>query len=135
MCLMMLQDWDYEAYMSNTGKVSGKGMNLKQKTARWNKAEADFVNSCIDAMQNGDLEQEAMFDLHLEKFLVPSKKAQHRVPPTFSKVTQRCNPRKRKLAKPVMMTVILIIMICQSCQKYPLTEKTTKNQITLFLNT
>ena len=99
MCLMMLQDWDYEAYMSNTGKVSGKGMNLKQKTARWNKAEADFVNSCIDAMQNGDLEQEAMFDLHLEKFLVPSKKAQHRVPPTFSKVTQRCKPTKRKLAK------------------------------------
>ena len=28
-CLMMLQDRDYEAHMSNTGKVSGKGMNLK----------------------------------------------------------------------------------------------------------
>ena len=25
-------------------------------------------------MQNGDLEQEAMFDLHPENFLVPSKK-------------------------------------------------------------
>ena len=73
MCLMILQDRDYEAHMSNTGKVSGKGLNLKQKTARWNKAE-DFVNSCIDAMHNGNLEQEAMFDLHLEKFLVPSKK-------------------------------------------------------------
>ena len=67
-CLMMLQDWDYEAHMSNTAKVSGKGMNLKQKNARWNKAE-DFVDSCIDAMQNGDLEQEAMFDLHPENFL------------------------------------------------------------------
>ena len=101
LCLMMLQDGDYEAHMSNTGKVSGKGMNLKQKTARWNKAEEDFVNSCIDAMQNGDLEQEAKFDLHLEKYLVPSKKAQHRVPPTFSKTnpTQRCKPTKRKLAK------------------------------------
>ena len=74
MCLIMLQDQDYEAHMSNTGKVSGKGMNLKQKTARWNKAE-DFVNPCIDAMQIGELEQESMFDLHLEKFLVPSKKA------------------------------------------------------------
>ena len=74
MCLMMLQDCNYEAHISNTGKVSGKGMNLKQKAVRWNNAE-DFVNSCIDAMQSGDIEQEAMFDLHPEKFLVPSKKA------------------------------------------------------------
>ena len=100
---MMLQDWDYEAHMSNTAKVSGKGMNLKQKNARWNKAEEDFVDSCIDAMQNGDLEQEAMFDLHPEKFLVPSKKARHRVPPTFSKTnptqTQKHKPTKRKLAE------------------------------------
>ena len=99
MCLMMLQD--YEAHMSNTRKVSGKGMNLKQKTAKWNKAEEEFIDSCIDAMQNGDLEQEAMFDLHPEKFLVPSKKARHRVPPTFSKSnpTQRHKPTKKKLTK------------------------------------
>ena len=75
MCLMMLQDCDYEAHISNTGKVSGKGMNLKQKTARWNKSEEDFVNLCIDAIQNGDIEQQANFDLHPEKILVPSKKA------------------------------------------------------------
>ena len=54
MCLLMLQDHDYEAHISNTGKVSGKEMNLKQKTARWNKAEEDFIHLCIDAMQNGD---------------------------------------------------------------------------------
>ena len=100
-CLMMLHYWDYEAHMSNTAKVSGKGMNLKQKHARWNKAEEDFVDSCIDAMQNGDLEQEAMFNLHPENFLVPSKKARHRVPPTFSNTnptqTQKCKPTKRKL--------------------------------------
>ena len=101
-CLMMLQDRDYEAHMSNTAKVSGKGINLKQKNARWNKAE-DFIDSCIDAMQNGDLEQESMFDLHPENFLVPSKKARDRVPPTFSKTnltqTQKCRPTKRKLAE------------------------------------
>ena len=54
-------------------------------------------------MQNGDLEQEAMFDLHPEKFLVPSKKARHRVPPAFSKTnptqTQKRKPTKRKLAE------------------------------------
>ena len=84
-CLMKLQDQDYEAYISNTAKVSGKGMNLKQKTKQWNQAEAEFVDSCIDAMCNGNMEQEAMFDLHPEKFLVPSRKAQHKVPATFSK--------------------------------------------------
>ena len=80
---MMLQDRDYEAHISNTGKVSGKGINLKQKAARWNKAEEDFVDSCIDAMQNGDIEQEAMFDLHPEKFLVPSKKSTTQSPTYF----------------------------------------------------
>ena len=101
MHLVMLQDHDYEAHISNTGKVSGKGMNLKQKTARWNKAEEDFVNSCIDAMQNGDIEQEAMFDLHPEKFLAPSKKAWHKSSTYFSKSnpTQKHKPAKRKLAK------------------------------------
>ena len=73
-CLMMLQDQDYEAHISNTAKVSGKGINLKQKTEQWNKPEVEFVDLCIDAMCNGDMEQEAMFDLHPEKFLVPSKK-------------------------------------------------------------
>ena len=42
-----------------------------------------------------------MFDLHLEKFLVPSKKARYRVSPTFSKTnpTQRHKATKRKLAE------------------------------------
>ena len=61
---MMLQDCDYEAHISNTGKVSGKGMNLKQKTERWNKAEEHFVDLGINAMQNDDIEHKAMFDLH-----------------------------------------------------------------------
>ena len=98
-CLMMLQDQDYVAHISNTAKVSGKGMNLKQKAEQWNKAEAEFVDLCINVMHNGDMEQEAMFDLHPEKFLVPSKKAQHKVPATFNKTnpTQKQIPTKRKL--------------------------------------
>ena len=40
-----------------------------------------------------------MFDLHPEKLLVPSKKAQHKVPATFSKTnpTQKQKPTKRKI--------------------------------------
>ena len=90
-CLMMLQKRDYEAHISNTAKVSGKGMNLKQKTEQWNKAEVQFVDSCIDVMRNGNMKQEAMFDLHPKKFLVPSKKVQHKVP------AQKQKPTKRKL--------------------------------------
>ena len=98
-CLMLLQDHDYEAHISNTARISGKGMNLKQRTEQWNKAEADFVDSCIDVMCNGNMEQEAMFNLHPEKFLGPSKKARHKVPATFSKTnpTQKQKPMKRKL--------------------------------------
>ena len=99
MCLMMLQHWDYEAHISNKGKVSGKGMNLKQKTARWNKAEEDFVDSCIHVMQNGDIEQEAMFDLHPEKVLVPSKRARPESQKYKSNPTQKHKPIKRKLAE------------------------------------
>ena len=84
-CLMMLQDQDYEAHISNTAKVSGKGMNLKQKAEQWNKAEAESVDLCIDVMCNGDMEQEVMFDLHPEMFLVPSTKAQHKIPATLTK--------------------------------------------------
>ena len=90
-CLMMLQDQNYEAHISNTAKVSGKDMNLKQKAEQWKNAEAEFVDLCIDAMCNSDMEQEAMFDLHPEKFLVPSKKAWYKVPATFSKT----NPTQR----------------------------------------
>ena len=98
-CLMMLQDRDYEAHISNTAKVSGKGMNLKQKAKQWNKTEVEFVDSCIDAMCNGNMEQEAMYDLHPEKFLFPSKTAWHKVLATFSKTnpTQKQHPTKKKL--------------------------------------
>ena len=113
-CLTMLQDRDYEAHISNTAKVSDNDMNLKQKTKQWNKAEADFMDSCIDAMRNGNMEQEARFDLQPEKFLVPSRKAWHKVPATFSKTnpTQKQKPMKRKLHQDsendtLMMTMIL----------------------------
>ena len=96
MCLMMLQDHDYEAHISNTEKTSGKGMNLKQKTTRWNKAEEDFVDSCIDAKQNGDIKQETMFDLHPEKFLVPSKKHNTESHLLLAKVTQHRNVNQQK---------------------------------------
>ena len=59
MCLMMLQDHGYEAHISNTGKDSGKGMNLKQKLQGGIKLKKILL---IDAMQNGDIKQEAMFD-------------------------------------------------------------------------
>ena len=139
-------------------------MNLKQKTARWNKAEEGFVDLCIDAMQNGDIEQEAMFDIHPEKFLVPSKKARYRVPPTFSKSnpTQKYKLTKRKLAKdsnddsdsdnndlpmvpevvedqklsynPSHLVMFIDKVIVCSGCEIPF-NRTAKNQITLFLNT
>ena len=72
------------------------GMNLKQNAESWNKAEEDFVDPCIDAMQNDDIEQEAMFDLHPENFLVPSKKNDTESHLLLVKVTQHRNVNQQK---------------------------------------
>ena len=107
---MMPQDLDYEAHISSTAKVSGKGMNLKQKTKQWNKAEAEFVDSCIDAMHNGDMEQEAMFDLHPEKFLVHPKKLGTRFQLLSAKLIlhkSKNQPRENYIKTVKMTTMIL----------------------------
>ena len=140
-------------------------MNLKQKTKQWNKAEAEFVDSCIEAMCNGNMEQEAMFDLHPEKILVPSKKAWHKVPATFSKTNtiQKQKPTKRKLHQdsenntdddnndfvmvpdvveeqklgynPPHLVLLFERVIVCSGCEIPLTARTAKNPTTWYLNT
>ena len=110
---MMLQDWDYEAHISNTGKVSGEGMNLKQKTKQWHKAEAEFVDSCIDVTCSCDREQEAMFDLHPEKFLVHPKKHGTRFQQLSAKLIlhKTKNQPRENYIKTVKMTLMMTTMI------------------------
>ena len=75
-CSMMIQDSLYDGFVNNTAKVCGKGMNLKQKLQREAKADANFVNEALEALNSGDIEAEAMIDMEPDKFFEPSKQGQ-----------------------------------------------------------
>ena len=97
---MLLQDRDYEAFLTNTGKVSGAGLNLKQRRAKFRKQEAEFVNSCLECIQEGDMEKELEMEMNPDEFF-PNKRAKHKVPENFdnSNVVQKrkaCNENNKK---------------------------------------
>ena len=79
---MLLQDRDYEAFLTNTGKVSGSGLNLKQRRAKFQKQEAEFVDSCLECIQEGDMEKELEMEMNPDEFF-PNKRAKHKVPENF----------------------------------------------------
>ena len=54
---MLLQDKDYKEFLTNTGKVSGSGLNLKQRRAKFQKQEVEFTDSCLECIQEGDMEK------------------------------------------------------------------------------
>ena len=79
---MLLHDRDYEAFLTNTGKVSGLGLNLKERRAKFQKQEADFIDSCLECIQEGDMEKELEMEMNPEDFF-PNKRAKHKVPENF----------------------------------------------------
>ena len=100
---MLLQDRDYEAFVTNTGKVSGSGLNLKQRRAKFWKQEAEFIDSCLECIQEGDMEKEFEMEMNPNEFF-PNKRAKHKVPENFdsSNVVQKrkaSNENKKNEAK------------------------------------
>ena len=79
---MLLQDRDYEAFVTNTEKVSGSGLNLKQRRAKFWKQEAEFVDSCLECIKEGDMEKELEMEMNPDEFF-PNKRAKHKVPENF----------------------------------------------------
>ena len=65
---MLLQDRDYKAFVTNTGKVSGSGLNLKQRRAKFQKKEAEFVDSCLECIKEGDMERELEMEMNPYEF-------------------------------------------------------------------
>ena len=72
---------DYKAFLTNTGKVSGSGLNLKRR-AKFQKQEAEFINSCLECIQEGDMEKELEMEMNPDDFF-PNKRAKHKVPENF----------------------------------------------------
>ena len=48
MILMIIQDRDYIAFKNQTAKVSGRGLNLKQRKEREQRAEENFIGQCCE---------------------------------------------------------------------------------------
>ena len=79
---MLLQNRDYEAFLTNTGKGSGSSLNLKQRTAKFQKQEAEFIDSCLQCIQEGDMEKELEMKMNPDEFF-PNKRVKHKVPENF----------------------------------------------------
>ena len=91
---MIMQDRDY---LNQSAKVTGKGMNLKQQE-EW-QSQNRFVYACVETLEEGNLEAEAVLDRDPDNIFVLSQKAKHKVPHVFSSsnLTQkRKGVRKQK---------------------------------------
>ena len=96
MCQQMIQDHYYIAFVTNSAKVTGRGMNLMQKIVHERKTDQIFVNSALEALKSGDIGVEAMIDLDPEAGFIPTQKASHRVPqvyPVVNPTQKQCNTR------------------------------------------
>ena len=74
MIMMIIQDHDYNVLLNQSGKVSGKGLNLKQHEEQECQAESRFIEQCVETLEEGDIEAEAMMDMDLVTFLCLTKK-------------------------------------------------------------
>ena len=74
MVLMIIQDRGYIAFKTQTAKVSGRGLNLKQRKECAERAE-HFIERCCEALQESDIEAEAMLDAQPGQMFAPNKKS------------------------------------------------------------
>ena len=52
----------YTVFKNQTAKVSGRGLNLKQRKECAERAEEHFIERCCEALEEGDIEVEAMLE-------------------------------------------------------------------------
>ena len=69
MVMMIMQDCDYEAFINQTAKVNGRGLNLKQCQEQERRNEEAYVDAYVEALHEGDLDAEAMLEGDLTRVL------------------------------------------------------------------
>ena len=62
------------AFKNRSAKVCGRGLNLKQRKERAERAEENFMR-CCEALEEGDIEAEAMLDTQPGQMFTPNKKS------------------------------------------------------------
>ena len=92
--MMIMQHHDYEAFINQNAKVTGCGLNLKQCQKQERRNEEAYVDACMEALHEGDLDAEAMLEEDPTEFFAPNKQAKHKVPNVYnsSNPTQKRKP-------------------------------------------
>ena len=85
-CFYIIQDSEYQGFINNTTKSSGKGPNLLQCKQKRDQTGRDFMKSCKRKLEDGsvDLQKEIYPEADQSQYFIPNKKAKHHVPKTFS---------------------------------------------------
>ena len=94
MCHFMVQDREYTGFQKNTTCLCGRGPTLLETRRKRRKAKEVFIQQYKENIEKGNIAKEIPNDQ--EEIFVPSKRARHRVPKTFSSA----NPTQKKQSKP-----------------------------------
>ena len=108
-CFYIIQDSEYQGFINNTTRSSGKGPNLLQWKQKRDKIERDFVKSCKKKLEDGsvDLQKEIYPEADISQYFIPNKKAKHHVPKTFS-ISNPSQKRKKPQATQQKKKVIKV---------------------------
>ena len=89
----IIQERDYIAFINNTSKVAGRGLNLFMQRRKDIREERRFIFQACDALERGDITLE---DPALKETFVPNKRAKHRAPKSYTSG----NPTQKRKSTP-----------------------------------
>ena len=100
-CCMMIQDREYTAYCTNTGKVIGKGPTLLQKQKKEQRQQRKFIQEACDVLESGnlsDIEDEVLMESDPSKYFLANKRSSHKAPenPSKKNPTQQAQQAQQK---------------------------------------
>ena len=83
-CHMIMQGNEYISFIQNKGKTVGCGPSTVRMARKEKEAEDRFMDQALDALESGNIEDEALYMESSDHIFIPSATAKHRVPKTFS---------------------------------------------------
>ena len=103
----IIQENNYISFMSNTGKMVGKGPTQFAKRMKERRAQRKYVESACDAILTTDLWGEVEKHTDPDALFVPSNAAKHRVPKKFSTK----NPLLLSQTKMILILILELMMM------------------------
>ena len=94
-CHMIMQDNEYVSFLKNKGKTVGRGPSTVRMQRKEIEAEDRFMEQALDALESGDIREQALQLESTDGQFIPSATAKHKAPKTFSTK----NPLQKHTAK------------------------------------